>query len=58
MARDLLSVKAIQAAKPATKEYLIGDERSHRRKADAQVERPDSRRPRSAVADPYATLTK
>ena len=27
-------------------------ERSHRRKADAQVERPDSRRPRSAVADP------
>ncbi len=25
MARDLLSVKAIQAAKPATKEYLIGD---------------------------------
>jgi len=27
-------------------------ERSHRRKADPQVEHPDSRRPRSAVADP------
>ena len=27
-------------------------ERSHRRKAGSQVERPDSRRPRSAVADP------
>ena len=27
--------------------------RSHRRRADRQLERPDSRRPRSAVADPY-----
>ena len=27
-------------------------ERSHRRKADSQVKRPDTRRPRSAVADP------
>jgi Putative transposase len=29
--------------------------RSHRRNADPQVERPDSRRPRSAVADPQPT---
>ena len=31
-------------------------EQSHRPIADPQVERPDSRRPRSAVADPQETL--
>ncbi len=33
-------------------------EQSHRRKADSQVEHPDTRRPRSAVADPEPTADR
>ena len=42
--------------------YRVGQlqqrERSHRPKADPQVERPDSRRPRSAAADPEETSAR
>jgi len=47
VARRVMKNKAVVA---------VARERSHRRKADPQVEQPDSRRARSAVADPSATF--
>ena len=48
LARRVMKNKAVVA---------VARERSHRRKADPQVEQPDSRRARSAVADPPETLS-